>query len=202
MPPLSRSDQMLHRFPLTAAAALLLLAPGAALAQTTASSEIDLSSTVTASCGVGAPSLTVLDLHELSGPDGRLDSSKRSSSTLASTTIADAWCNAPNKLTFGAKAMTLQEARTYAQPAYMARDITYDATLVGWGPFDWTRRPHTGDDSISLASSGPYATSSSGLVLNISKLETMTAAKTEDSSLMLEAGHYKGTVTITLTTVN
>jgi hypothetical protein len=191
---------MSHRLNLTIAAAALLLVPGVAAAQT-ASNSIALTSTVAGSCGLGTPAQTVLDLHDLSGTDGKLDSSKRSTSTQVSTVITDAWCNAPHSLTFAARPMSLQESRSYAQPSYMARDITYDAKLVGW-PVTLTRRPKTGDDDVSIELPGAYAAPSSGLVLNISHLETMTAARTEDATLMLEAGHYKGTVTITLSTSN
>ena len=190
---------MFHRLKLTVAA-VALLAPGAALAQT-ATGEIGLSSTVIKSCGLGAPAQTVLNLLDLSGADGRLDQSKRSTSTLASTVIADAWCNAPHSLTLDARPMSLQQTRSYAQPAYMAREITYDAKLVGW-PATLTRRPKTGDDGVSIEFPGAFAPSSPGLVLNVSHLETLTAAKAEDPALMLEAGTYKGTVTITLATVN
>jgi hypothetical protein len=192
---------MFHRLNMTIAAAALLVVPGVAAAQTTATGHIAVNSTVAGACGLGAPAQAVLDLHDLSGTDGRLDSSKRSSAVQATTVIADAWCNTPHSLTFAAKPMSLQETRTYAQPSYMARDITYDATLVGW-PVDLSRRPKSGDDDVSIAMHGAYAPASPGLVLNISRLETLTAAKVEDSTLMLEAGHYKGTVTITLATTN
>lgn len=191
---------MSHRLNMTIAAAALLFAPGVAAAQA-ASNSIALTSTVNGACGLGTPAQTVLDLHDLSGTDGKLDSSKRSTATQVSTVITDAWCNAPHSLTFAAKPMSLQESRSYAQPSYMARDITYDAKLVGW-PVTLTRRPKTGDDDVSIELPGAYAASSPGLVLNISHLETMTAAKVEDATLMLEAGHYKGTVTITLSTTN
>ena len=122
---------MSHRLNMTIAAAALLFAPGVAAAQA-ASNSIALTSTVAGSCGLGTPAQTVLDLHDLSGTDGKLDSSKRSTATQVSTVITDAWCNAPHSLTFAAKPMSLQESRSYAQPSYMARDITYDAKLVGW----------------------------------------------------------------------
>ena len=192
---------MSHRLNMTIAAAVLLVVPGVAAAQSSASNSIALTSTDAGSCGLGTPAQTVLDLHDLSGTDGKLDSSKRSSSTQVSTVITDAWCNAPHSLTFAAKPMSLQESRSYAQPSYMARDITYDAKLVGW-PVTLTRRPKTGDDDVSIDLPGAFAAASPGLVLNISRLETMTAARVEDATLMLEAGHYKGTVTITLSTSN
>ncbi len=192
---------MYHRLKLTVAVAGLVVGPGVAAAQTSASNQIALSSTVAGSCGLGAPAQAVLDLHELSGADGKLDASKRSTATQVSTVITDAWCNSPHLLTFAAKPMALQETRSYAQPSYMARDITYDAKLVGW-PVTLTRRPKTGDDDVSIELPGGYAAPNPGLVLRISRLETLTAAKVEDATLMLEAGHYKGTVTITLSTFN
>ena len=192
---------MFHRLKLTVAAASALAMPGIAQAQTV-SADIQLSSTVDNACGLGAPSLTVLDLHDLTGPDGKLDPSKTGAATLASTVIADAWCNAPHSLTLDATPMALQGAPSYAQPSYMAREITYWAKLVGWGSGSLNRRPKSADDGVSSDFTGAYAAQSPGLTLNVSDLETLTADKTEQPGLMLEAGHYKGTVTITLTTSN
>lgn len=192
---------MSHRLNMMIAATALVVAPGIAAAQTSASNSIALTSIVSGSCGLGAPAQAVLDLHDLSGSDGKLDASKRSAATQVSTVITDAWCNAPHSLTFAAKPMSLQQSRSYAQPSYMARDITYDAKLVGW-PVTLTRRPKTGDDDVSIDLPGAFAAPGSGLVLNISRLETLTAARVEDATLMLEAGSYKGTVTITLSTSN
>ena len=191
---------MFHRLKLTVAAASALAMPGIAQAQTV-SGDIELSSTVGKACGLGAPSLTVLDLHDLTGSDGKLDPAKTGTQVLASTVIASAWCNAPHSLKLAAKPMALQTMPSYAQPSYMAREITYNATLIGW-PVNLTRRPKTGDDEMSIEFNGDYAPPAPGLTLNVSDLETLTAGKVEQAGLMLEPGNYKGTVTITLATVN
>ncbi|RYD65309.1 MAG: hypothetical protein EOP58_07815 [Sphingomonadales bacterium] len=191
---------MFHRIKLAAFAAAALAAPSAALAQTS-SSDIQLSSTVAGACALGAPSLTVLNLQDLTGSEGTLDSSKTGSAVLASTVIANAWCNAPHSVKLQATPMALQSTPAYAQPSYMARLVTYNARLIGW-PVNLTRRPKTGDDEVSIEFGGAYAPPEPGLKLEVSDLETLTAGRVETPNLMLEVGNYKGTVTITLATVN
>lgn len=190
---------MIHRLKLAIAGAALVAVPGMAQAAT---GEIDLSSTVNGACGVGTPDLTVLDLHDLTGPDGLLDAAKKGNTVLATATIADAWCNTAHELSMTSYPMSLQSTPPYAQPDYLARRVTFNARLVGWVT-GFTSRPHGGGDFASIGPiSGAYAAPSPGLRLQISKLETLTAGNAEQANLMLEPGNYRGTVTITLAVAN
>ena len=191
---------MLHRLKLVMAAAALVALPGVAGAQA-ASNEIHLNSTVTGSCGMGAPDFTVLDLHDLTGPNGLLDPAKMGDTVLATATIADAWCNAPHTLSLQSTAMTRQGALPYAQPSYMARRVTYNAKLIGW-PFTTTIRPRNDNDLTTIEVPSAYAAPGPGLRLQISKLQTLAIGNTEQAGLMLEPGFYLGTVTITLAAAN
>jgi hypothetical protein len=186
---------MFHRVKRAMAGVVLLALPAVAHAQ--ASAEIDLSSTVGGSCGLSTPDASVLDLHDLTGPDGLLDPAKLGNTILATATIADAWCNTPHTLSLQSTAMTLQRTVPYAQPAYMARRVTFNARLVGW-PFTATIRPGNDNDLVTLDVPSAYAAPSPGLRLQISKLQTLTPGGTEQAGLMLETGSYLGTVTITL----
>lgn len=186
---------MIHRFKLGMVGAALFALPGAAQAQ--ASQEILLNSTVQQSCGMGAPTTTRIDLLDLTGPGGTLDPAKTGSAVLGSSTIADAWCNAPHKITISSTAMTLQRSVAYAQPSYMARRVTFDADLVGWY-VDTSIRPHNDNDSFTINVPHAFAAGPSGLRLNISNLETLNISNTEVPELMLEHGSYLGTVTIKL----
>lgn len=186
---------MFHRLGWLMAGSVLLALPGTAQAQ--AAAEIRLNSTIGGSCGLGTPDASVLDLHDLTGPDGLLDPVKLGNTILATATIADAWCNTPHTLSLQSTAMTLQQTVPYAQPAYMARRVTFNARLVGW-PFTATIRPRNDNDLVTLDVPSPYAAPSPGLQLQISKLQTLTPGGAEQAGLMLEPGSYLGTVTITL----
>src|SRR6218665_490195 len=143
MPALPWSNEMLHRLKLLITGAALLAMPGMAHAQ--ASNQINLNSTVTGACGLGAPDTDIIDLHDLTGPDGLLDPAKTGNTVLGTATIAGAWCNGPHTLSVESTAMPLQRTVPYAQPAYMARRVTYNAKLIGW-PFTTTVRPHNDND--------------------------------------------------------
>ena len=186
---------MFHRLNFLLAGAVLLATPVAADAQ--AATEIQLSSTIAGSCGLGTPDTSVLDLHDLTGPDGLLDPAKLGNTILATATIADAWCNTPHTLSLQSTAMTLQRTVPYAEPAYMARRVTFNAKLVGW-PFTATIRPRNDNDLVTLDVPTAYAAPAPGLRLQISKLQTLTPSGTEQAGLMLEPGNYLGTVTIIL----
>jgi hypothetical protein len=186
---------MFHRLKLVMAGAALLALPGVANAQ--ASQEVALNSTVNGACGLGTPDASILDLHDLTGPDGTLDAAKTGNTVLATATIADAWCNAPHTLSLESTAMTLQRTVPYAQPAYMARRVTYNATLLGW-PVGAVIRPRNDHDLATMIIDHAYAAPAAGLRLQISKLQTLATGNTEQAGLMLEPGFYLGTVTITL----
>jgi hypothetical protein len=191
---------MFHRFKLVMAGAALLALPGVANAQS-ATGEIVLSTNVTGACGLGTPDASVLDLHDLTGPDGLLDPAKMGDTVLATATIVDAWCNAPHTLSLESTAMTRQGTLPYAQPSYMARRVTYNAKLIGW-PFTATIRPRNDNDLTTIDVPAAYAAPTPGLRLQISKLQTLALGNTEQAGLMLEPGFYLGTVTITLAAAN
>ena len=190
---------MIDRLKLALAGAALLAMPGVAHA---ASAEILLDSTVEGACGVGSPDYTELDLHDLTGPDGLLDGAKTGAQVLATATIADAWCNTAHNLKMTAYPMALEHTPPYAQPAYLARRVTYDAQLVGW-PIGITVRPRGGGDTTTLGPvNSAFAAPAPGLQLRISNLETLNTGNAEQANLMLEPGSYRGTVTITLAVAN
>jgi len=188
---------MFHRFKLVTVGAALLAVPGVAQGQT-AVGQIDIGTTVIGACGLGTPTSTVIDLQDLTGPDGELDPAKTGNSVLGTTTIPDAWCNGPHSIAFESTAMTLQRAVPYAQPSYMARRVTFDAKLVGWGPITVTSRPRNDNDRTTIGFSQAMAAPGAGLLMEVSNLETLSLANTETPGLMLEHGNYLGTVTITL----
>src|SRR3546814_1836576 len=99
---------------------------------------------------MGTPVSDEIDVGDLSGPDGTLDGSLTGAMVQGnSTIIADAWCNTSHKLTMTATPMELQNLPAYAQPAYMARKVNYDATLIGWSS-PLGVRPHNGGDLAFL----------------------------------------------------
>ncbi len=190
---------MFHRRKLLMAGIAALAVPGIAHADSV-SQQIDIDATVDGACGMGTPVSDEIDVGDLSGPDGTLDGSLTGAMVQGnSTIIADAWCNTSHKLTMKATPMELQNLPGYAQPSYMARKVTYDATLVGW-PSNLGVRPHGGTDMAFTTVTGARAAPSPGLELQISALETMNQSNAEQPDLMLEVGEYRGTVTITLAT--
>lgn len=189
---------MFHRRKLLMAGLAVLAIPGIAHADT-ASQQIDIDATVDGACGMGDPASEVIDLHDLTGPDGTLAANLTGTGVSGSTTIADAWCNTPHRLTMQATPMTLEVTPIYPQASYMARQLAYDAKLTGW-PGSLGVRPRGGGDDAFTEVDGARAAPSPGLLLEISNLETLNPGGTEQAGLMLEAGGYRGTVTITLAT--
>lgn len=188
---------MSHRFKLVIAGAAALAMPGIAQADT-ASSEIELSSTVLSACQLGTPDVTEINLLDLTGPDGKLSAAKTQDVTQGTAVIANAWCNGPHTLSMRTWPMALTRQISYGQPANMARKVTYTARLIGMSDAPLGGRPAFGGDLAFVDNPGARAAGSSGLRLNISKLQTLTAANQEQAGLMLEYGEYRGTVTITL----
>jgi hypothetical protein len=188
---------MTHRLKLMIAGIAAFGMTGVAHAQSVASSQIDINSTVIGACGLGTPDVTLIDLGDLTGPNGLLDPSKKVTTTLGTATISNAWCNTSHRLTIEGQPMTLQRTVPYAQPTYMTRHVTFDAKLVGWSA-GVNFRPRGGADQASVDFSEARAAPAPGLRLNISNLETLTAARLEQAGLMLEHGTYLGTIKITL----
>jgi hypothetical protein len=193
------SDDMFHHRTLLMAGLAALTAPGIAHADEVFH-KVNVGAEVNAACGIGNPNDDVIDLNDLTGPDGALASSLTSPNESGFTVIPDAWCNTPHKVTIDATPMRLEPEYwpSYAQPSYMAREIAYDAKLIGW-PSTFGKRAVGGGDPAFTEVDYAYAPAS-GLKLSISRLQTLTAGRAEQPNLMLEVGPYLGTVTITLAT--
>lgn len=197
---------MIHHRILLMAGIAALIVPSAVQANEV-SQQVDIGATVTGACGMGSPGTTEINLGTLNDSQGKLKASLASGSVSGSTYIADAWCNAPHKLSIKATPMVLEDTPAYSQPAYMSRRLTYQATLQNWVAGQGIGiRPLGGSDTGSTTFSEARAAVAPGLKLEISDLETLTGETgvgTESPGLMLEtsqSGLYRGTVTITLAT--
>ena len=183
---------------LLALAAAATLSPLAAHAQnTTGSSTVTLTADVQKACVLGQPSSVTLNLSTLTGSDGRITTALAGAASAASTTINNAWCNAPSTLTVAAEPMNLgANAPAYSTPAGFARLVTYNASLTGW-PSSVTVRPLGLDNSQTTNSTESGTPHAAELVLNISALAALNASgSAENPSAVLEAGSYAGQVVI------
>lgn len=175
-------------------ASAALAAPLAAQAQD-ASSNIVINGEVDEACVIGDPALVTLSLGDLTGSDGRITPALASANTAASTTIDNAWCNAPSTLSLDGTPLALSPAPSYSTPAGFARLVTYDATLSGW-PTPVVDRPLVGDAAKSVDAAGAHA---SQLTLAISALEALNAGGTAaNTTAVLEAGGYEGSVVVSV----
>ncbi len=194
---------MIHHRILMMAGIAALAAPGFAHADD-AAPQVDINGTVGEACGMGSPQAAVIDLHDLTGPNGALKASLLSDAVSGSTVIDDAWCNAPHTLTLQATKMTLVTPPTHNQPDYMSRELIYRATLRNWAPGQSIGvRINGGNDTTEAGFDAARAAQTPGLTLEISKLGALSKAGGEDNTLMLETagdGTYRGLVTITLAT--
>ncbi|MCW0196764.1 hypothetical protein [Sphingopyxis sp.] len=198
---------MIHHRILLMAGIAALIVPGAVQANEV-SQRVDIGATVTGACGMGSPGTTEINLGTLNDSQGKLKASLASASIVSgSTYIADAWCNAPHKLSIKATPMVLEDTPGYSQPAYMSRRLTYQATLQNWVAGQGIGiRPLGGSDTGTSTFTEARAAVAPGLKLEISDLETLSGESgvgTETPGLMLEtsqSGLYRGTVTITLAT--
>jgi len=194
---------MFHRRTLLMAGLATLAAPGIAHANSV-SQEIDISSTVAGACGMGNPGQEEINVGDMTDADGLLDSRLRGAMVDDNyVVIPNAWCNTPHKLTMAMTPMTLQDPPPYAQPSYMARDVTYTASLKNWAPAPagpMTLRVHGPSGETSSTYLSALAARNDGLTLEISQLAALNQSYGENQNLMLEVGSYKGTVTITLAT--
>src|SRR5690606_27845810 len=101
-------------------AVALIAAPVAAQAQDTLS--FTLNGNVPQACALGAPADTVLDLDDLTGPDGRLTAALLSDAPAVQTQIPNAWCNTPSILTVDAGPLSLgTNAPAYPTPNGFSR---------------------------------------------------------------------------------
>lgn len=177
------------------AAAVMAMTPAIAMAQD--SLTFILNGQVPQACALSAPGETVLDLQDLTGPDGRLTAALLSSATAVQTEIPNAWCNTPSILSVDAGPLNLGAgAPAYATPNGFSRLLTYDATLSGW-PADIVHRPLVGALPTATAAANAHANT---LNLTIASLQTLNAAGTaEAAGLVLEAGGYSAEIAISVT---
>ena len=184
---------------LALAATAALAAPLAAQAQT-ASATVTVNGNVTKACVIGQPASVSLSLGDLTGPDGKISASKASATPSQSTTIANAWCNAPSTMSLDGAPLSLTVSPGYATPTGFSRLISYTAEITGWTG-TLVDNPTIGDSAKTLASPNAYAATGDGLTLNISSLKTLNAAGTgEATAAILEAGTYSGVVVISVAT--
>ena len=175
-------------------ASTALAAPLAAQAQD-ASSTVTINGDVEQACVIGQPTLVTLALGDLTGSDGRIAPALASANTAASTTIDNAWCNAPSTLSLDGSPLALTPAPAYSTPTGFARLVTYDATLSGW-PTPLVDRPLNGDSAKTVDADGAHA---SQLTLAISALEALDAGGTApNTTAVLEAGGYEGQVVVSV----
>lgn len=176
------------------AVAALALAGTASAQSSSQTSTVNLEASVTPACVLGNPTVTELDLGDLTGPDGRIAASLAGASPAGVTTIDVAWCNAPSTLSLNAAPLSLETVPTYSTPNGFARLITYNATLTGW-PSSLVDRPVVGDSAKTTDAGQAHA--ASALSLSISALEALNAAGTGANTLaVIEAGTYSGVVVI------
>lgn len=190
---------MTRKLILALAATAALAAPMAAQAENSA---VTINGAVQKACVIGTPDSITLVLGDMTGADGRISAAMASSAVSASTTIANAWCNAPSILTVDAEPLKLSQTPGYDTPPGFARLVTYNAALQGWsGPVH--DRPIVGSAGTPVSAANAYA--SAGLTLQITTLEALDAAGTVGAGSgptapVLEAGAYSGVVVISVAT--
>lgn len=175
-------------------ASVAVAAPLAAQAQTTQTGTVTLTGEVDRACMIGAPTDASLAFGDLTdNTTGRV-----SNTASLSTVIPMAWCNTPSRLTMTANVMTLGAAAPlYSTPSGFSRLVTYDANLTGW-PTALDQRPVLTPVAVTTDATGAHA-ATPGLTLTVSNVASLNAAGAgEDSSLVLEAGAYSGSVVVTL----
>lgn len=156
-----------------------------------ATSTVTITGEVEEACTLGAPTLTELNLGDITGADGRL-----APGLTQSTTINVAWCNTPSEMTLAAEPLSLVTPPGYTTPTGFSRLITYDATIGGWAEA-LAHRPLAGDLSNSVAASTAWA--ADPLQISISSLATLNSdGSAEAPTAFVEAGEYSATVTISL----
>lgn len=175
---------------LTVSAALA--APLAAQAQSTVTANVG--GEVEKLCDMGSPTTATLELGDLTGSDGRLLPALAGSQAMT-TTIEGAWCNTPSTLKLDGVPMGLTVVPAYGAPAGFSRLVTYNATLTGW-PSPLVYRPMPGGTAPTTDADRAHADT---LLLAISNLAPLDGAGAAEAPLnVLEAGDYKGSVTVSV----
>lgn len=172
--------------------------PGLSYAQATEQSQtITVNGEVAQACMLGAPANSTLQLGALTGTDGRLKPDLTSTAVAASTSIANAWCNTPNKITLKSSPMTTS-APTLVMPSNFAREIAFTATLTGWTD-PVVNTALTADRSVDGISTTPQA--ANPLTVAFSALTPVVGGAPKADNFIV-AGDYSATVTITLAVGN
>lgn len=171
--------------------AAFALTPLAAQAQVT----VNLTGTVNEQCALGIPDLVVLNLMDLTGPDGRLTAELLSATPKVQTDIPNAWCNMPSTLKIEAAPLSQAVAPGYNTPAGFSRLLTFDAVLEGW-PAEIRHRPLLGSAASTTSANTPHA---HDLTLSIASLQTLNAdGASEAAGLVVEAGAYSTEIVISV----
>lgn len=182
---------------IVAMAGFAISAPLAVQAQD-AYSTVTLRATVGEACSLGDLDTTTLNLGDLTGPDGRLGPALVSTNVSAAAVFGTAWCNGPSTLKIDASPLNLEPNPAYGISSGFSRQLTYTATVVGWDNAV-SHRPLVGDTEKTSAVTAGAIAAAPNLELRISQIGTLApGGASETPGLLLEAGDYRGVITITL----
>ena len=172
--------------------------PGLSYAQASEQSQtITVNGTVAAACTLGAPATATLDLGALTGTDGKLKPELTGTTPAVETTIANAWCNTPNKISLKSSPMTTS-APNLVTPSNFSRAIAFTATLTGWKE-TVVNTALGADRSVDAISTTAHA--AFPLTIGFSGLTPLSGETTQAGNFIV-AGDYSATVTITLAVGN
>lgn len=176
---------------LPAAAAMIL--PSASFAQTQ-SQAITITGSVSPACNVGAPEQSTVSIGALTGSDGKLRPELSGAAIVAETSINNAWCNTPNRITLTSSPLVLVTQPGYASPAGFARSVAFEAALTGWSGAV-ANKALTPNATVQADTETAYVAAPLGVI--ISKLSPVRDGVVAEGSY-IEAGAYSATVSITL----
>lgn len=162
------------------------------VAQAQVNSSVTVTTTVNEACSVGNPSVTSLDFLDLTGSDGLVNPGLAAKEVVIST----AWCNTPGTLKLSADPLRLENPPLWATPQGFARTVTYDANLTGWTEALFVR-PLADDTEVEAAATAA-AYAAAQLTLTVGGLAAVNGAGAESTTAVLEAGAYKGNVTVSV----
>lgn len=174
--------------------AALAVIPAAAQAQSdTDQQSVALQGTVASLCVLGAPSSSSVDLGQLIATSG---TRVGRIATLSDqhVTLPGSFCNfAGTTLTVSADALVASDGST-VQPGF-ARAVNYTSTVD-----NWATTPPAVTTAASAGGGTPNATGSGGVqpLPKLADLDLSLSAFTVPSDLLLVAGGYSGSVTVTL----
>jgi hypothetical protein len=158
--------------------------PGTASAGSAASGNVDIYGHVDAKCDITNDPVT-LDLGEISQSNGQLDTGAVNNKTASLT----AWCNgAGSKMAVSTTRITLQGAHTTPTGFADAIDYTATATVGAASASDsTTANPNPAPPGVTV-----------GAFTGSIQVKLTGAGAVGGSSLLMLAGNYHGTTTVTL----